>query len=96
MLRRAIVKAQSPRPVSDIDGPVSYRVIHWTQNDDVVAQDDGLCSRITITLDRRSETVLWVETPINQTTMACKNADNNIRKATLETSLFWRKSERTK
>jgi hypothetical protein len=58
----------------------------------VVAQDDGLCARITITLERKSETVLWVETPINQTTVACKNADNNIRKATLQESLFWRRA----
>jgi hypothetical protein len=70
--------------------------IHWTQDNDVVAQDDGLCARITITLERKSQTVLWDETSINQTTVACKNPDNNIRKATLEASLFWRKSQRIK
>jgi hypothetical protein len=92
----ASVEQIGAKQVSDIDGPISYPVIHWTQNDDVVAQDDNFCARITMTLDRRTETVLWVQTPINQTTMTCKNADNDIRKATLEPSLFWRKSQRTK
>ena len=59
----------------------------------MVAEDDALCSRITITLDRKTQTVLWVETPINQTAIACKNADDTVRKATLETSLYWRKSK---
>ena len=83
-----------PRQVSSIDGPVVYPVIRWSENDEVVAQDDALCARITITLDRTSQTVLWVETPINQTTVACKSADNNIRKATLEPSLYWQRSKR--
>lgn len=72
------------------DGPVTYTVKHWTTDDDVIAENDDLCSRITITLDRKTESVLWVETPINQTTLACKNADDSVRKATLEASLYWR------
>jgi hypothetical protein len=82
-----------PKQVSSIDGPTTYPVKQWTEDGQVVAQDDAPCSRITITLDRSTETVLWVETPINQTAIACKNADNAIRKATLETSLYWRKSQ---
>jgi hypothetical protein len=57
----------------------------------VVAEGDTRCSHITITLDRKIESVLWVETPINQITLACKNADDSVRKATLETSLYWRR-----
>ena len=92
----ASVDQIASKQVSTIDGPVIYPVIHWSQDDEVVAQDDVFCARITITLDRKSQTVLWVETPINQTTVACKNADNNIRKATLETSLYWRRSQQAK
>ena len=90
----ASVEQIGPKQVSSIDGPISYPVIHWTENDEVVAQDDALCARITITLDRKTETVLWVETPINQTTVACKNADNDIHKASLEASLYWQRSKR--
>jgi hypothetical protein len=57
-------------------------------------EDDALCARITITYDRKSETVLWVETPINQTQIACKNSDNAVRKATIEASLFWQQPGR--
>jgi hypothetical protein len=77
--------------IGSIDGPTTYPIKRWTDVGEVVAEDESLCSRITITLDRRTESVLWVETPINQTTLACKNADPNIRKATLEASLYWRK-----
>ena len=67
----------------------------WTDDEEVVAEDNTLCLRITITLDRRTKTVLWVETPINQSD-SCKNADANIRKATLETSLYWQQARRGK
>ena len=88
----ASVNQIGPKQVGAIDGPTVYPLKRWTEDDDVVAEDHTLCSRITISLDRRSETVLWVETPINQATLECKNADGNVRKATLETSLFWRRS----
>ncbi|WP_316229010.1 hypothetical protein [Bradyrhizobium sp. SZCCHNR1070] len=88
----ASVEQIGPRLISSIDGPIIYPVKRWTTDDQVVAEDDALCSRITITLDRKTETVLWVESPINQTDLACKNADNNLRKATLGSSLHWRRS----
>ena len=81
-----------PKMIGSMDGPAFYTTKRWTEDDEVVAEDDSLCSRITITLDRKTESVLWVEAPINQTTVACKNADDSVRKATLETSLFWRRS----
>jgi hypothetical protein len=90
----ANVEQIGPKQLSSIDGPTTYPVKQWTEDGQVVAEDDALCSRITITLDRRTETVLWVETPINQTALACKNADNAVRKATLETSLYWRKGSK--
>jgi hypothetical protein len=87
----ADVEQIGPKQINSIDGPLVYSVKQWTDDGQVVAEDDAFCSRITITLDRKTETVLWVETPINQTTIACKNADNTMRKATLETSLYWQK-----
>jgi hypothetical protein len=85
----AEVEQIGPRQISSIDGPVVYPMKRWTDDDQVVAEDDALCSRITITLDRKTETVLWVETPINQTAIACKSADDTVRKATLEGSLYF-------
>jgi hypothetical protein len=78
--------------VSSIDGPVTYPIKRWTEDSEVVAESDGICSRTTITLDRRSKSVLWVETPINQTAMSCKSAETAVHKATLEAARYWRKS----
>lgn len=84
-----------PRQVGRIGGPTVYPVVNWTA-DEVVASADDLCANIAITIDRQTKTLLWVETPINQTTIACKNADNVIRKATIEHSLFWQRSKSEK
>ena len=86
------VEQSGPKLISSIDGPVVYPVKRWT-DDEVVAEDDALCARITITFDRKTETVLWVEVPINQTEIACKNADNTTRKAIIEASPYWRRSQ---
>jgi hypothetical protein len=89
----ANVEQIGPKQVGSIDGPVVYPMKRWTADKEIVAEDEVLCARITITLDRTTQTVLWVETPINQTELFCKNADNNVRKATLETSLYWKRSQ---
>jgi hypothetical protein len=88
----ASVNQIGPKQVGAMDRPTVCPLKRRTEDDDVVAEDHTLCSRMTITLDRKTESALWVETPINQTTLACKNADHSVCKATLETSLFWRRS----
>jgi hypothetical protein len=93
----ANLQQTGPSQISSIDGPVVYPMKRWTDDEEVVAEDATLCVRITITLDRRTKTVFWVETPINQSEFSsCKNADANIRKATLETSLYWQQASRSK
>ncbi|MGA3302362.1 MAG: hypothetical protein ABSC72_03650 [Methylovirgula sp.] len=86
----AFIEQIGARQVGRTIGPTTYPVISWA-DDEVVASDDGLCSKTTITIDRNEQILLWVETPINQTTIACKNVDDGIRKATIEPSLFWRR-----
>jgi hypothetical protein len=88
----ASVSQIGPKQVGNIDGPTTYSIKRWTEDDEVIAEGDALCTHITITLDRPTQTVLWVETPINQTTIACKRADSNTHKATLEAAPFWRRS----
>jgi len=92
----ASVEQIGPDQISSINGPTPYPIKSWTDDGAVVAEFVDPCVRTTITLDRQTEAVLWVETPINQSAMACKNADTSIRKATLETSLYWRKSTTAK
>jgi hypothetical protein len=38
----------------------------------MVAESDDLCVRITMTLDCKTQTVLWVEAPIHQTEIYAK------------------------
>jgi hypothetical protein len=89
----ASVQQIGPSMVSSIDGPIVYPVKRWT-HDEVVAEDDALCSRITISFDRKAKIVTWVEIPINQTEIACKNADKTVRAATIEASIYWRQRQR--
>jgi hypothetical protein len=83
-------RKSAPDKSEAINGPTTYPVVRWNK-DEVVAQDNALCSRITVTFDRTTKTVLWVETPINQTEVFCKNSITTISKATIETSLYWRR-----
>jgi hypothetical protein len=86
----ASVNQIGPEQISSLDLQ-TYPIKRWTDAAEIVAETDDVCVRITITLDRKTETVLWVETPINQTAIGCGLADNNLHKATLETSLYWRR-----
>jgi hypothetical protein len=79
--------------IGRLDGPWPYTVTKWDQQE-IVAGDEANdinCSKLTITIERKSETVFWVEEPINQTRPMCKNSDPNIRKYTLEDSPAWKK-----
>lgn len=77
--------------IGRIQNPYSYPIVKW--NDfEVIAQEEPSmfgCARVTITIDRKSEALLWLEEPINQTKPNCKNADPTIRKYSIEDSPAW-------
>ena len=50
----ANVEQIGPKQMSTIDGPIVYPVKQWTEDGQVVAEEDALCARISITLDRRT------------------------------------------
>lgn len=85
----AYVEQMGPKQIGQIWGPTVYPVVKWSE-DEIIASDDGPCSKITWTIQRSLRHVLYVETPINQTSISCASSDTNIRKATIESSLFWR------
>jgi hypothetical protein len=74
--------------VGRLDYPYSIPITKWTGYE-VVAADDPMfsCFKTTITIERKSQTALWVEEPINQAKSMCKNSDTKIRKWTIEDSL---------
>jgi hypothetical protein len=78
--------------IGSLDVPVAYPVVTWSARE-IVASGNGdafQCSKLTITLVRKSETALWVQEPINQSRPECKNADTTVRKWTIEDSPSWK------
>ncbi len=72
-----------------LDSPLSLPIVKW---DDYVITaidespyDTFSCTKTTINIDRKSEVVLWVQEPINQSQLSCKDfQDNKIYKWTIE------------
>lgn len=78
--------------VGRLDAPIIYPVIKWDDHE-VVATETGdvaACNKVTISIERKSETALWVTEPINQSRAQCKNANTKILKWTIEDSPAWK------
>lgn len=82
-----------------MDGPWPYQIKKWDAYQIVAGDDEPsnvTCGKVTITIERKQQTLLWVEEPINQATPFCQHASTIVRKFTLEDSPGWRKlKERT-
>jgi hypothetical protein len=77
--------------IGRMEYPYPYPIVKWT-NYEVIAQEEPNlfgCRRVTITIDRQSKALLWLEEPVNQTKPNCKNADTNIRKYSIEDLPAW-------
>lgn len=86
------VEQIAPNYVGRLDTPTSYPVTKWDANE-IVAKDfadTGHCRKVTINIVRKSEIVVWVEEPANQSTSACKDADTRLLKWTIEDSPGWK------
>jgi hypothetical protein len=86
------VQAIGGQLIGRMDAPYEYGIRKWSPYE-VVAGDDGSfgCFKTTITIDRQSEQILWVEEPVNQTQVMCAKSENKIRKYTIESSPGWTK-----
>jgi len=72
--------------MGSLDQGSSYSITKWNAYE-VVAVDplpsetfDWHCNRTTITIERHTETAVWVQEPINQTKAGCAKSDPAIRK----------------
>jgi hypothetical protein len=75
-----------------MDAPYAYEISKWTPNEVIAGADGSLgCFKTTITIGRKTQDVLWVEEPVNQTQPRCKNADTKIRKYSFDDSPGWKK-----
>jgi hypothetical protein len=81
-----------PNQVSRLAQPTSYPITKWDTYEIVAT---GLvtsmsCRKDTISIVRKSQSAVWVEEPINQSSAACKNADTRLLKFTIEDSPGWK------
>lgn len=70
----------------------AYPIIKW-DTFEVVAQDEPnmfACRRVTITIARKSESLLWYEEPVNQTKPNCKDVDASIAKYSIDDAPRWK------
>jgi hypothetical protein len=79
--------------IGRMDNPYDYPIVKWTEYEVIAQEEPSLfgCYRVTITINRKNETLLWVEEPINQTKPNCKDADTTIRKYSIEDSPAWKR-----
>lgn len=90
----ASIEQIGPKQMGRMDGPWEYQILKWDAYQIVAgdAEPNNLtCVKVTITIERKLQTLLWVEEPINQATPLCQHASTTVRKFTLEDSPGWRK-----
>jgi hypothetical protein len=77
--------------IGRLDFPTIYPVTKWDAFE-VVASDPDLltCRKETISIVRKSQAVVWVQEPVNQSRAACKESDTRLLKWTIEDSLGWK------
>jgi hypothetical protein len=78
--------------IGRMQNPAAYPIVKMNQYE-VIAQEEASlfgCYRVTLTIDRKAEQLLWVEEPINQTKPNCKDADTTTRKYSIEDSPRWK------
>jgi hypothetical protein len=65
------------KQIGRLDGPWPYAITKWTTFEIIAADgpNDIACGKVTITIDRKSQSVLWLEEPANQNRPSCKNSD---------------------
>lgn len=79
--------------IGRIQDPYWYPIVKWDDYEVIAQEEAGPigCYRVIITIDRRSQGLLWLREPINQTQPNCKDTSPNIQKYTLEDSPEWKR-----
>ena len=82
----------SSNQLNSLNGPSIYPITKWDAHEVIAtgSADAVDCRRVTINLERETQTAVWVEEPINQSRAACKDADTKIYKWTIEDPPFWK------
>jgi hypothetical protein len=75
-----------------LDYPIIYPITTWNAREVTATEavSSVHCRKTTISLERKRETAVWVEEPINQTRAICKDAQTKIFKWTIEDPPVWK------
>jgi len=89
----ASIEQIGERQVGRLDYAYSIPIIQWNADEVIATQEasDWSCWKTTITITRKTETVLWVEEPINRSRSQCQISDGTVKTYTIEDSLGWKK-----
>jgi hypothetical protein len=79
-----------PNQIGDLYPPDVFDIATWNAFL-VSATYKGECFRTTINIDRNSTATEWVQEPINQSSIQCKDADNKLYKWTVDAPPLWKK-----
>jgi hypothetical protein len=78
--------------IGRLDYPGTYPITTWNAYEVIATENvsDWNCGKTTITLQRKRQTAVWVEEPVNQARADCKDAETRIYKWTIEDSPGWK------
>jgi hypothetical protein len=84
--------------VGRMETPRTYPIVRWNAQEVVAASEASSidCNKVTITIDRRTEALLWVQEPLNHTSPRCKDADTRTYKWSIEDAPAWKRMRAAK
>src|SRR5262249_50476738 len=82
----------APNQVGRLHGAIIFPITAWNAFEVIATEDASVldCRKTTITLERKRQSAVWVEEPINQARAACKNSTTKIYKWTIEDPPAWK------
>jgi hypothetical protein len=80
-----------PNQMGRLMGPIIYPITTWNALQVIATEDATVvdCRKTTILLERKSQSGLWVEEPINQARPICKNSTAKVYKWAIEDPPAW-------
>ena len=84
------VHATGTNHIARMDPPNEYDIVKW-DDEEIIAEDQSTCQKITIRIACKARQVAWVEEPINQTEPSCVNSPTAMAKYTIENSPGWKR-----
>lgn len=82
--------------IGRLDYPDIIPITTWNAYEVIATQEvfSWSCRKATITLQRKNETAVWVEEPVNHSAAGCKDAETAIRKWTIENHPRWKATKK--